>query len=66
MDEEGIIATSRFDERQRAGGTLSGEALIGLYGTRRVAASILLRGAEDSPLTVTAIDTTAPYRGSAR
>ncbi len=37
MDEEGIIATSRFDERQRAGGTLSGEALVGLYGTRRVA-----------------------------
>lgn len=57
VDEEGIILTSCFDGRQRAGGTLSGEALVGLYGTRRVAASILLRGAEDPPLTVIATDT---------
>jgi len=59
VDEEGIIATSRFDERQRAGGTLPGEALIGLYGTRRAAASILLRGAEGTPLTVIAVDTSS-------
>jgi hypothetical protein len=57
VNEEGIIATSRFDERQRAGGTLPGEALLGMYGTRRVAASTLLRGAEGTPLTVIAVDT---------
>ena len=48
MDAEGIIVTSRFDEQQRAGGRLPGEALIDLYGSRQVAASILLRAAEGS------------------
>jgi PII-like signaling protein len=46
VDEDGIELTGYFRERQRTGGRPLGEALIELYGRRRVAASILLRGIE--------------------
>jgi PII-like signaling protein len=43
---EGLKLTSYFGERQRAGGRFVADALLGLYGERQVATSILLRGAE--------------------
>jgi PII-like signaling protein len=44
VDEDAVILTSYLRERHRAGaGSLSG-ALIDLYGSRSVAASVLLRG----------------------
>jgi PII-like signaling protein len=48
VDEDGVILTSYFHERQRAGGKPLGEALMDLFGNQQVAASILLRGAEGS------------------
>ncbi|HEY2278366.1 MAG TPA: DUF190 domain-containing protein [Streptosporangiaceae bacterium] len=46
MITEGLKLTSYFGERQRAGGRFVADALLGLYGERQVATSILLRGAE--------------------
>jgi PII-like signaling protein len=43
---DGLKLTSYFGERQRAGGQFVADALLGLYGDREVATSILLRGAE--------------------
>jgi PII-like signaling protein len=43
---EALKLTSYFGERQRAGGQFVADALLGLYGQRAVATSILLRGAE--------------------
>jgi PII-like signaling protein len=43
---DGLKLTSYFGERQRAGGQFVADALLGLYGEREVATSILLRGAE--------------------
>lgn len=48
MDDDGIIATGYWHERQQVRGKPPGEALIDLYGRQEVAASILLRGAEGS------------------
>jgi PII-like signaling protein len=39
-----IKLTSYFGERHRTGGTLTADALLGLYGRHEIAASILLRG----------------------
>lgn len=46
MDEDCVRLTSYFRERQRADGRPLADALIGLYASREVAASIVLRGAE--------------------
>lgn len=46
MDEECIRLTSYFRDRQRADGKPLADALTGLYASRKVAASIVLRGAE--------------------
>jgi PII-like signaling protein len=46
VDEPGTVLTSYFRERHRIDGRLLGEALIELYGRRRVSASVLLRGIE--------------------
>ena len=46
MITDGLKLTSYFGERQRAGGQFVADALLGLYGEREVATSILLRGAE--------------------
>ena len=43
---EALKLTSYFGERQRAGGQFVADALLGLYGQREVATSILLRGVE--------------------
>jgi PII-like signaling protein len=55
VDEDGVILTSYFHERHRAGGKPLGEALMDLYGSQQVAASILLRGAEGFSVIVAAI-----------
>ncbi len=52
MDEDCIRLTSYFRERQRADGRPLSEALTGLYASREVAASIVLRGAEGSSAAV--------------
>jgi len=41
-----MTLTSYFGERNRTGGKFVGDALIDLYGTNEIAASILLRGTE--------------------
>lgn len=59
MEEDGVRLTSYFRERQRTeGGGALGEALIGLFDSRNVAASILLRGGqpEDPALAAVAVD----------
>lgn len=43
---DAVKLTSYFGERQRAEGRFAADALLDLYGRERVAASILLRGAE--------------------
>jgi PII-like signaling protein len=48
VDEDGVILTSYWDERQQVRGKPPGEALVDLYSRQEVAASILLRGAEGS------------------
>jgi PII-like signaling protein len=59
VDEEAVVLTSYFRERQRAGAEFTGRALMDLYGRAPVAAGVLLRGiplAEDPPLAVVAVD----------
>ena len=46
MDEDCITLTSYFGERHRIDGKFVGDALIDLYGTNEIAASIMLRGTE--------------------
>ena len=46
MDADCIKLTSYFGERHRTDGKFVGDALIDLYGTHEIAASILLRGIE--------------------
>ena len=48
MDEDCIRLTSYFRDRQRADGKPLADALTGLYASREVAASIVLRGTEGS------------------
>lgn len=43
---DSLKITSYFGERQRIGGRFAADALLGLYGRRSVAASILLRATE--------------------
>ena len=72
MDEDGIILTSYWDERQQVRGKPPGEALVDLYGRQEVAASILLRGAEGSaaiavdtwPRIEAVLDQVTPLTGS--
>lgn len=52
MDEDCIRLTSYFRERQRADGRPLADALTGLYASREVAASIVLRGTEGSSAAV--------------
>lgn len=40
MDADCIKLTSYFGERRRGNGGLAGDALIGLYASRQIAASI--------------------------
>jgi PII-like signaling protein len=44
--EDSLKLTSYFGERQRAEGRFTADALLDLYGQRRIATSILLRGTE--------------------
>ena len=46
MSEDCIKLTSYFGERHRAGGRFVADALLDLYGSHEIAASILLRGTE--------------------
>jgi PII-like signaling protein len=46
VNEDCLKLTSYFGERQRTGGGFTADALLGLYGRREIAASILLRGTE--------------------
>ena len=46
MSVECIKLTSYFGERHRAGGRFVADALLNLYGSHEIAASILLRGTE--------------------
>lgn len=52
MDEDCIRLTSYFRERQRADGRPLTDALTGLYASREVEASIVLRGTEGSSAAV--------------
>jgi PII-like signaling protein len=52
VDEDCIRLTSYFRERQRADGRPLADALTGLYASREVAASIVLRGTEGSSAAV--------------
>lgn len=46
MDQDCIKLTSYFGERHRIGGRFIGDALVELYGSHEIPASILLRGIE--------------------
>ena len=46
MDEDGIKLTSYFGERRRIDGQFVANAMVDLYAQRKVASSIVLRGAE--------------------
>jgi PII-like signaling protein len=46
VNADAVKLTSYFGERQRADGRFAADALLDLYGTHEVAASILLRGTE--------------------
>ena len=46
MSVDCIKLTSYFSERHRAGGRFVADALLDLYGSHEIAASILLRGTE--------------------
>lgn len=66
MEEDGIRLTSYLRDRQRVeGGGAPGEALIGLFGSRNVAGSILLRGdqPQDQVLAAVAVDTRPNAKG---
>jgi PII-like signaling protein len=52
VDEDGIKLTSYFGDRQRIGGQVVTDAIVELYAQRKIASSIVLRGAE----TVIAVD----------
>ncbi len=51
MSSDALKLTSYFGERDRAGREFVADALLGVYGRRRVATSILLRGSEGFGLT---------------
>jgi hypothetical protein len=55
MDEDAVVLTSYFRQRHRTDVGLLGDALIGLYERRPVAASVLLRGVSTEPLVGTVV-----------
>lgn len=66
MEEDGVRLTSYFRDRQRVeGGGGLGEALIGLFDGRKVAASVLLRGDQQADPALAAIAVDAQPNGDA-